>query len=93
MNRPATLPITPSTVTINGSVHSGRSMIWAGLRMLAGAGWAHPDGQTLSVPWCHWDDDPADLDKRIYRLRPRDERYRFEKARNGMWILTLEPKP
>jgi len=89
--KPTGLPITPSTVTINGSVWSGRAMIWAGLRMLAGAGWAHPDGKTLAVPWCHVDDAPAGPDEMIYRLRPRDERYRFERARNGVWILRLEP--
>jgi hypothetical protein len=67
-------------------------MIWAGLRLheaqvreFGPVGARHH----LAVPWCHIDDESDGADDAIYRLDPKDDRYRFVKARNGAWVLEL----
>ena len=87
---PQRLPITPATVSINGTLWSAKSDIWAGLFFhLADVRdysiWSKDD-HNLRVPWAHVDDifTPDDC---YYRVRSRDPAYRFVKARNGAWVL------
>ena len=81
------MPIWHGTVTINGNSFGAAQLIWSGLRMHEAL--CSPDG-FLAVPWCHVDDDVRSEDCAIYRLRPKDERFRFVRARNGAWILELK---
>ena len=76
--------ITFGTVTINGNSYGAAQMIWSGLRMHEAL--CSTDG-FLAVPFCHVDDDVRLKGCAIYRLRPKNERYRFIRARNGIWIL------
>lgn len=92
------LPITPATVTINGSAWSARSTIWAGLRLhqakhRATCHWTGAPESNLAVPWCPVDDWRDAKHDCIYTLRPKDERYRFKRARNRSWVLVMETNP
>ena len=78
------MPIWKGTVTINGYNYGAAQMIWSGLRMHEAM--CLTDG-SLAVPWCHVDADMRSEDCAIYKLRPKDERFRFVRAANGAWIL------
>lgn len=90
---PELLPLTPATVTVNGSNFGPRAIIWAGFQWTEGQidGWHRISSRDhcLAVPWCHPDDDTCL--RGVYRVRPRDERYRFERAANGLFVLRLQP--
>lgn len=90
---PQALPLTPATVSINGSNYGPRSTIWAGLRWSEArdrSEW-HSDPH-LSVPFCHIDEDERSEDCGWYRIRSKDDRYAFAKATNGAWVLRLTEK-
>lgn len=89
---PEYLPICSATVEILGSHWPQKSPIWAGLRLhearvreMGPVGPRHH----LEVPWCHVDNESDGEDDAIYRLDPKDERYKFTKAKNGAWVLRL----
>lgn len=91
---PAILPLTSATVTVNGSRYGRRDIIWAGFRWAEGivnGGQQHAEDHVLSVPWCHPIDNVPSGDCGWYRVRPRDERYRFDRAANGLFVLRLQP--
>lgn len=79
------VPITPSTVTINGSVFSPQNLIWTGLRWHEARGGTH----TLNVPWCHVDDAPDGAGDAVYRVRPRHPAGAFVQCRNGAWAVEV----
>jgi hypothetical protein len=89
---PEYLPICSATVEILGSHWPQTSTIWAGLRLheavVRETGPAGPRHH-LAVPWCHINDLNDGADDAIYRLDPKDERYKFVKANNGAWVLRL----
>jgi hypothetical protein len=86
---PRRLSILPSTVTVLGfSWARGRNAGWSGLRLHEGR---LVDDGVLSVPFCHPDDPSHGEDDSMYRLRPKDEGYRFVLARNGAWVLEADP--
>jgi len=80
-----TLPLTPATIEINGSVYRADATIWAGFRWPSAI--VSHDATMLSVGWYHIDDMAGA--NCIYCIRPREKYagYRFVKARNGNWVL------
>lgn len=102
---PKQLPICSATVEVLGSHWPQTAIAWAGfywdkavLRDTSTAmeyicrGVDVPPDHHLSVPWAHPNDGPWD-DDCWYRVRPKNERYRFVRASNGNWILCLSTPP
>lgn len=92
MRDPRIRPLTSATVTVNGSVFGPRQIIWAGFfwdDAYLAKGMTVPH---LCVPWCHPNDHIKTRDLAVYRVRPRDERFRIVLARNGLWILREKPR-
>lgn len=91
---PEYLAICSATVEILGSHWPQASTIWAGLRLheatLREFGMVGED-HSLAVPWCHINDVSDGENDAIYRLRAKNERYKFHKAENGAWVLRLKP--
>lgn len=85
MREPRVRPLTPAYITVNGGACSQRSIIWTGL--MWHEAYLGTDGNDLRVPWCHPNDTPEPSSLAVYRVRSRDERFRFERARNGLWVL------
>ena len=59
---------------------------------VCGRGNAPPDHH-LDVPWSHPDDGPWEDDQCWYRVRAKNDRYRFGRAANGVWVLMLADNP
>ena len=72
-------PVSAATCTVNGWTVHADAPAWAGLDL---SDVIPNGGRCLSVAWCHPDD--ADGDGVRYRVRPRDDRDRFE-FRDGQW--------
>ena len=82
------------TVEILGCAWPQTSTVWAGL--LFHKAWRREIGligpdHHLAVPWAHIDDPPWRQGDAIYQVRCRDERDRFVRARNGVWVVERQP--
>ena len=100
------LPICSATVEVLGSHWPQTEIAWAGfiwdkailretstlMDFVCGRGNA-PHDHHLDVPWSHPDDGPWEDDQCWYRVRAKNDRYRFGRAANGAWVLMLADNP
>ena len=90
MAKPHKLPITASTVSINGMRRKPKDIVWAGFLWCSGV---HKRDDKLCVPWINPVSETmpdSTGQTRQFDLCPVDPSYKFECAANGNWILELK---